>query len=370
MSRTVLFPVFGFGLAALGAAGLLSPDPAQAQSLCEVYTVQKGDDLSRIAKTAGLAGGYQLLYSANRDVLDNPNVIEIGVQLKIPCADGSLPVATGATAPEIKTEPQPDQTAASTETASPEPTAELPPVKFLTGGNYAPFTDEDMPNKGMFTELATRALELGAPGLEYRVVFVNDWGSHLSDLLPIGAFDLGFPWYLPDCSKLENLSPPNAIRCTEFNASDPFFEAVVGFYTLNDGQYASATGYDQIEGATLCRPDGWFTFDLEAEQLVEPRISMLVAPTQVACWEALQAGEADIVTFDALPAEADLVALGLEDQVTDLPELATVARLHVLAHKSNANGQAYLDILNMGLAEMQQNGEWFAIVSKGLASTN
>jgi polar amino acid transport system substrate-binding protein len=219
----------------------------------------------------------------------------------------------------------------------------------------------------MFTELVTAALKIAKPDQDYRVVFINDWGAHLTDLLPTGAFDMGFPWFLPDCTKLENLSPANALRCTDYDATEPFFEAVVGFYTMKGSKFEGTTSHEQLAGARLCRPDGWFTFDLEAAGLVEPTISMTVAPTQVACWEALQEKEVDVVTFDALPAEADIQALGLSDIVIELPAVSTVARMHVLTPKTNPNGKAYIALLNAGLEKMRSNGQWFAIVSKHLS---
>ncbi len=340
----------GFGFAGVGA---------KAQSLCETYIVSSGDTLSTIAKRANVRGGYQAIFSANSDVLSNPNLIEVGIVLRIPCADGSLPVTN---APAV--------TAAATETAVATPSAPSPTqIRFLTGGNYAPFTGEDLPDQGMFSALVKRAIELASPDTEARITFVNDWGSHLTDLLPSGAFDMGFPWFLPDCTRLDRLSPSNAMRCTQYDATDPFFEAVVGFYTKAGSPYAGATQHSDLFGARLCRPDGWFTFDLEAEALVEPNISMSVPASQMACWEEMMNGDVDVVTFEVLPAEADLEALGVGDEIVDIPALSTLATLHVFVPKSNPQGQHYIDILNAGLKDMRLSGEWFEIVSRHLAGS-
>ncbi len=351
-------------LVAAGAAALvigLGPGESRAQGLCEVYTVVSGDTLSKIAHAAGVAGGYQLVFDANRDVLRSPNLIEVGQELRIPCADGSLP---GKVIRIAEPEPAPEP-ADETEVAATEP---LPPIRFLTAGAYAPFTDENLPEQGLFTELVKTALHHGDPALGHRVVFVNDWGAHLTELLPSGAFDMGFPWYRPDCSRVEFLSPANAQRCTDYDHSEPFFEAVVSHYARRDSPYANVSSYPQLLGARLCRPDGWFTFDLEAQRLVEPNVSMTVPPTQHDCWRALMAGEVDVVTFDALPAEADIDTLKLRDAVVELPTLSTLATLHVFTPKSNPNGQAYLEVLNRGIAEIRASGEWFAIVSRHLSA--
>lgn len=370
----------------------LSAAPAAAQNLCEFYTVRTGDTLSQIARTAGVAGGYQLVFNANQDVLRSPNLIEVGQRLRIPCADGSLPGVTAAkpeatltlaqpepapaepAAEETPVEavaavPEPEAEAAAEAAPAPEPAEQdLPTVRFLTAGAYAPFTDEDLPEQGMFTELVKTALNTADPDQDYSVTFVNDWGSHLTTLLPMGAFDMGFPWFRPDCSRIENLRPANAMRCSDFNHSEPFFEAVVSYYALKGGPFEATDAYPQLLGTRLCRPRGWFTFDLEAERLVEPNVEMLVPPTQVDCWRALLDGEVDVVTFDALPAEADIQELGISDRVVELAPLSTLATIHVFTPKSNPNGEAYLAKLNEGLAELRTSGKWFEIVSRHLTA--
>jgi nucleoid-associated protein YgaU len=52
------------------------------------YTVQKGDTLSHIAKQFyGKASGWNRIFEANRDQLDNPDLIKPGQVLKIPAAE-------------------------------------------------------------------------------------------------------------------------------------------------------------------------------------------------------------------------------------------------------------------------------------------
>lgn len=322
----------------------LLPGAVAAQDICSRYALKGTDTLGAIAGKLGIEGGDRAIFEANRDVLPSPDIFAPGTVIAIPCADGSLPG---------------EDTAAD----GPSP---LPEIRFLTGGRYAPFTDEDMPNRGMLTEVVEAAMRLGDPRQDYRIDFVNDWGSHLTALLPAGAFDMGFPWFLPDCDRIENLEPANARRCTDFDASLPLFEADVSYYTLKDHPLASATTFPELLGARLCRPDGWFTFDLEAERMVEPNITMLVAPTQVRCWQALQAGQVDVVTFDKLPAEADIASLGLGDQVVEIQGLTATIGMHVFTPKSNENGQAYLEVLDRGLARLRETGGWYEILVKHL----
>lgn len=59
--------------------------PAAAE---RTYTVASGDSLSRIAKQHyGKANKWRAIYEANRDQLDDPDLIQPGQVLKIPAID-------------------------------------------------------------------------------------------------------------------------------------------------------------------------------------------------------------------------------------------------------------------------------------------
>ena len=58
--------------------------PAAAPEL-QLYTVQKGDSLSKIAKNFyGDANKWNKIFDANKDILKNPDLIQPGQKLKIP----------------------------------------------------------------------------------------------------------------------------------------------------------------------------------------------------------------------------------------------------------------------------------------------
>ncbi len=49
------------------------------------YTVKAGDSLRKIAKEQlGDAEKWEKIYEANEDLIDDPNVIQVGMELKIP----------------------------------------------------------------------------------------------------------------------------------------------------------------------------------------------------------------------------------------------------------------------------------------------
>ncbi|MEL6837663.1 MAG: LysM peptidoglycan-binding domain-containing protein [Pseudomonadota bacterium] len=335
----------------------LSSKPAAAQTLCSTYTVTRGDTLSQIASIANVQGGFQFLFNANTDVLANPNLLEVGQVIKIPCADGSLP----STASSVVRQ--------STAVASAQPEALSRAIRIATATGYAPFTDEDLPGGGMITQMVERSMQLGNPDQDYDLIFINDWGSHLETLLPSGAIDMVFPWFRPNCDLVENLSPSSAYRCTDFNHSEPFYELVVDFYTLNGSQYAAATSHGDLFGARICRPEAWFTFDLEAERLVEPNITYVTPVSQQDCVQLLANGEVDVMTYDALPAEEDIREAGFEDRITVLEPLRGTVTSHIFVSKNNPIANEALPIINAGLEELRLSGEWFNIVRNSIQET-
>lgn len=178
-----------------------------------------------------------------------------------------------------------------------------------------------------------------------------------------------FPWFRPDCDRVENLSPSSAYRCTDFNHSDPFYEVLVNFYTLNDSPYACADSYDDLMGARVCRPEAWFTFDLEAENLTPPNVDYITTVAQDGCWQLLLDGQVDVVTYDSLPAEEDAREAGLTDRITTLEPLKGTVTTHIFVSKDNALANEALPIINAGLEELRLSGEWFTIVRSAIQAT-
>jgi len=58
---------------------------SEAPTVAKTYTVQKGDSLSKIAKrTYGDAGKWRAIFDANRDQIENADLIHPGQVLKLP----------------------------------------------------------------------------------------------------------------------------------------------------------------------------------------------------------------------------------------------------------------------------------------------
>lgn len=339
------------------------PVAASAQEACSVYTVRPGDTLSDIAQAAYGTFDYQSVFNANRNLIANPNTLETGIALQLPCEDGSLP--TGVSAREIIAREEAEQMVRPQGSSAFEP-----PIRIVSANGWAPFVGEEFNGGGMLVRLATTALNRGGNDRKFNVSFVDDWGAHLQTLLPLGAFDVSIAWYMPDCTKIDLLSEGMAKRCKELDASLPIYESVVGFFTGPDNEYAGVRNYSDYAGATICRPEGWFTFDLEEQGLIEPVVTMVMPKTVEECFEKMMAGEVDLVPLELENVAGTARDMEIEAKIVQNPYLTNLLKMSFVTHKTNPRGKVYLALLNRGLTEMRESGEWYAIISDSLAEFN
>ncbi len=404
-------------LALAAATGTVS-----AQEACSTYEIQRGDSLRELAIQVYSTEDFGIIFDANRDVIgNNPNVIRVGDVLTLPCLEdvgrAPTPPATEAEAMaaemaselvkaaeeraakaiaeaearvaaaeaeaeqasqeavlEAKAAARQEIEAARAEAAalirdadeSEQPEIRDRQLLLITGGNYAPFTDEALPHRGLYTNLVETAMLRAAPEQGYKIQFVNDWSSHLDLLMPTLAFDATFPWSRPNCDEPAALSEKDRNRCETYDFSNPFYEVVDTYFAREGSGYEQTLTYADFAGATICRPEGWTLSHMDAVGLYEPAISLLRPVSPDDCFHAVMEGRADIVAIEAHLAVEAISRLGYEHRIIENPNLAAIKSLNVMTHKDNPDGEAILETLNQGLAIMQQSGEWRDIVSNAL----
>jgi ABC-type amino acid transport substrate-binding protein len=353
-----------FRTAAIAAVMLGLPAVASAQQACTTYTVQSGDTLGSIAQAAYGSYDYQMIFNTNRDALAaNPNNLPAGLQLILPCEDGRLSAETELNAII-------EQETARAESTRKKSNVYEPPLKFVTSNDWMPFTDESLTGGGIFVRMAATAMQRGGNDRGYTVAYVDHWMSHIDTLLPTGAFDVSIAWEAPDCTKLDLLGEFSVRMCTEFDFSLPIYETAYSFNTLNDSAYANARAFGDYAGARICRPEAWPISDLEVQGLVEPLVTYVHPKAPMDCADLLLKGEVDLYSIEAETAAANFKELGANEQVSANPALATFISYHFLTAKSNPRGRVYIAMLNRGITEMRESGEWYDILATGLAEYN
>ena len=62
--------------------------------------------------------------------------------------------------------------------------------------------------------------------------------------------------------------------------------------------------------------------------------------------------------------------MGMEADITQNPYLTNLLQMSFVTHKTNPRGRVYIAMLNRGLTEMRESGEWYAIISDSLSEFN
>jgi len=342
----------------------LAPVSAFAQEACATYTVQEGDTLGGIAMAAYGSFNYQMIFNANREAIaNNTNNLPVGLQLVLPCEDGRL-TADAELSAVIQEETEKQE-------ANRDPNRPyLPPVKFVTSNDWKPFTDESMPGGGIYVRMATTAMRRGGNDRDFKVSYVDDWDSHVSALLPSNAFDFSIAWSKPDCSKIDLLGEFGVKMCTEFEFSLPIYEVAYSYHTLVDSPYANARSFADYKGARICRPEGWAMSNLEVEGLAPPVTTFVQPKSPLDCAKMLLKGEVDVYSIEIETSTANFEELGATDKVVLNPAITSFNTHHFLISKSNPRAEEYIAMVNAGIQEMRESGEWYDIVATGLAEYN
>ncbi|MEZ5776575.1 MAG: transporter substrate-binding domain-containing protein [Hyphomicrobiaceae bacterium] len=365
----------GRRLHALGAAWLAvamflaGPSlPAAAQSCGTDYTIKEGDSLAKIATAAyGKASQWTVIFYANQDRLGaNSSLLVPGLSIRIPCVGGTTPALPATATLEATTEGE-------SPAAKPVVTAPLTRrIEFLTADDYAPFTGRQLPNGGMATDVITSAMTAlkAATGdsFDFSVSWVNDWSAHLNPLLVTRAFDMGYPWYKPDCEHFGDLDKDAKYRCQKFFFSDPLFEEPVLFFVRagSDFTYESDA---EIPGKSLCRPAGNWTFDLDQNGrnwVKDHRVVLMQPQTWDDCFRLLEEGSVEMVAGNELTGRASVIRLGLTGKVKIIERPLAILTLHVIVPKTHPNARTLLYYVNDALKRLKEAGDYDKIVEKHL----
>jgi polar amino acid transport system substrate-binding protein len=342
-------PVGGTGVLAVlfALAALAGVDTARAKACGGVHEAQAGETLQSIgAQYYDTAEKWTALYYANANLVDTmTSELESGTEIKVPCLGGDEEGAQ-----------------VSTDRTRPMEQAEL---NLLTGGNYAPFTSQDLPANGMITEVVQVAFAQAPQPVTFSISWESDWSRHLDPLLVDHEYDAGFPWLKPNCE-----DTPDNSRCKNFHFSDPLVEMLVQLFVRADEPLSFAQDSD-IHGATLCRPKGYYTHDLDRpgrRWLSEGKIELVRAKTPKACFEQLASGEVDGVTINEFLGRRTVHDLGLKDKVVALDRPISVQGLHLIVPKTAPRATTFLYRFNAGVAKLKKAERYQAIVKRHMGA--
>jgi polar amino acid transport system substrate-binding protein len=360
MSRTTLIAAAVLAVL-LGFRGTA----AMAQTCGQDYTVQDGDSLAKIAtKAYGKSSQWTTIFYANQDRMGGGQSLLVpGLALRIPCVGGQT-----AKLPEVAT----TEAQAPAAPTPPPLSSEVKRIQFLTATDFSPFTDQSLPGGGMVTDIVNTAMtkfkkDTNAT-FDYNIVWVNDWAAHLNPLLVTRAFDMGFPWYKPDCASFEDLDSNAKFRCQKFFFSAPLFEEQVLVFVRKDSKI-TLENENELVGKKLCRQAGVWTFDLDEKGrnwVKDNKVTLMRPQGTEDCFKLLARGEVDAVPINELTGRTDVLRLDLGNEIKTIEKPLSFITMHVVIAKTHPQARAMLYYLNTALDGLRASGEYDKIVERHL----
>lgn len=308
-------------------AGLACAQSAIAQE--QTYVVKPGDTLSKIAQQFYQDGSNWLpILNANRDqVRRRGGLIYVGTSLRIPdLADDSV---QGSLFEE-------------------EIVDGKPLLDVVTGNDYAPFTDKDLPEGGMFSEIVKVAF--ARAGYEPALEFLPwDYGLRATRK---STFLASFPWFETEKRK------------EDLWYSRPVYDVLImAFFRAGEG--AEFENIDSLDGKVVCRPDGYFLDDLQPKIDAET-ITHIAPDTPEDCFNMLVASEVDVVSLNEITGNGAIASLDLGEKVEPAGTPVAVRSLHIVYPKFHPRTRGIAAQIDAALKEMEEDATVQQIIERHL----
>ncbi len=221
------------------------------------------------------------------------------------------------------------------------------PLMLVTGSDYAPFSDEKLPEGGLATEIVKKAMKLA--GVEVQINFFP-WKRGYDGTLD-GEFAATFPYVPTDERKaaMEYSDPIVTIRQVVFSAKDKpvLFSAVA-----------------DLKGKTICQPIG-YALPADLEPLVANGEIKREAPKELDnCGRMLLIGRADFLVGDAFTLGAMFQRIGGVEKIGIGDRVLDTTYLHLIASKKAGDTASVITAFNAGLKQLKDSGEYTRIMTK------
>lgn len=287
----------------------------------KTYTVKSGDSLSRIAQKCygrGHSHKWPHIYRANKNVIKDQRLLQIGWKLVIPALDQIPP-------------PEED-----------DPYV----IKLVTGNNYAPYSDEKLPNNGMITEIVERVFK--KMGFQIKTEF---WAwKHGFDAAEELEFDASFPWL------------KNPKRMEKFRYSKSLYNILIRCF-VKEGASITYNRNEDFQGKTFCRPKGWYMHDIQ--DLLDRRIITVKRPEDInTCFKMLKNGDVDVVPANEFVAWASInKTFDTYEGFRVLDKVLSTDTLHLIISKRHPDGKKLMEQFEEAVKKLKEEGRFQKIVT-------
>ena len=221
-------------------------------------------------------------------------------------------------------------------------------IKLVTGNDYKPFTDENLPEGGMASSLVRAVYAQVDADAE---ILFRPWKRGYNATLK-GTYAATFPYVFKEK------------RNEEYRYSDPIYTIERKPMVTADSGLDAANVQD-LSGKTYCMPVG-YAAPSQVETATKAGELSRERPSDMGkCIRMLNAGRVDFVlTNEALGSATARDVFGDTKPVRFLDMSFSKSELHVLFPRGQDGSQAAMKRFNEGLATIRENGTYDEIVSR------
>jgi len=287
--------------------------------IAKIYVVKSGDTLSKIARRElGNIHAWIQIYRENKHILKDADRIYTGQRLRIPKFTSHVKSKIDKT------------------------------CKLVTGNNYLPFTDEKLPERGMFTEIVNKIfLNMN------KKTDIEFWSwKYGFDATLEGEFDATFPYL------------KNEERLKTFYYSKPVYKMFILPFVLKDNPIKYKKLND-LKGLSVCRPEGYYTHDLKP--LIDNDAIVLKRPKELdTCFHMLLQKEVDVVPVNEFTGKGAVHRLKLDNRIKALENYVSIETLHVIFPKNNSDSRMLQHDFDQELMKLENSGRLKQLKSRHL----
>ena len=220
------------------------------------------------------------------------------------------------------------------------------PMPLVTGYDYAPFSDDDLPHGGLATQIVKAVFDLLEQPIE--VDFLHwTWGYEATRK---GQYAGTFPYI------------HSKERAEEFLYSEPLFEVGSYLYVHRNTQITAREPED-LAGLTLCLPVGYAPGPVIGQMIEEGRIDRVSPANMSNCFKQLLAGEVSFVKINRYVARDILRNAGVTlAEVRALPFKVENLTMHFIVPRTRPDAEALVERFDQGLAQLRESGRFKQLV--------
>jgi polar amino acid transport system substrate-binding protein len=222
-------------------------------------------------------------------------------------------------------------------------------IHVVTGNNYPPFTDENLPGGGMITEIVTLAFKKA--GYQAHIAF-RPWKRGYEETKK-GDFVATFPYI-----KTED-------RAKDFHYSQPINTVYTRVFVVKDSPIHEL---QDLTGRRICVPVGYGVAEKFAEMLKQGLFNEEATPVDlVGCLRMMLSGRKDFFIINEISGWATIrETFNTTENFRTLDAIFKEETHHLIVSKTTTDGARLLKAFDRGLDQLREDGTLQMIIKRHL----